>query len=239
VQIADITHSISPQNIFQGALILSRTARFFPPGTIHVAVVDPGVGTDRRPICINLGDHFFIGPDNGLFSMVLDHAEQEKQPIHIIHINKSDFWLPEVSRAFHGRDIFAPVAAHLALGKSLEQLGSPIEDPVRLMIPHPKSISGGGWRGQVIDIDTFGNLSTNIEQSHLSPMYKVKVQVAGQQIEGLVDTFGNRPAGTLIALYGTNHDLVISVVNGNAAQYLNAKVGDIVEVYPATKDPET
>lgn len=230
--IADISHSIMPQNIYQGALALARTAPFFPPGTIHVAVIDPGVGTQRRPIGLHLGEHYFIGPDNGLFTLVLQHAETSGYAIQVVHLDQRAYWLPEISRGFHGRDIFAPVAAHLARGIALEDMGTPIYDPIRLEIPQPELIPGAGWRGQVIEIDTFGNLSTNIDQSQLSPLGEVCVRIAGQHIDGLVDTFGDRREGTLIALYGTSHDLIISIVNGDAANTLKVSIGEFVEVFP-------
>lgn len=236
VKIADISHSIRPQDIMQGAIALVRTSSFFPAGTIHVAVVDPGVGTHRRPIGLHLGNHYFIGPDNGLFTLVLERAKSRHDFIQVVHLNKSEYWLSEISHVFHGRDIFAPSAAHLARGISLEDMGTPIDDPIRLQIPRPEPIQGGGWRGQVIQIDTFGNLSTNIEQTHLQSMGEVSVKVSGKQIDGLVNTFGDRPKGTLIALYGTAHDLMISIVNGNAAQALDASIGEVVEVYPLRKD---
>ena len=236
VQIADISHSIKPQNITHGALALARTAPFFPPGTIHVAVVDPGVGTARRPIGLHLGNQFFIGPDNGLFTLVLERAENQGELITSIHLNRKEYWLPEISRVFHGRDIFSPCAAHLAMGVPLEMMGTPVNDLVRLAIPRPEPIINGGWRGQVIEIDTFGNLSTNIEQSHLSSLPDIQVCVGGEQIDGLVGTFGDRPPGTLIALVGTSHDLIVSIVNGNAARALNVSIGDVLEVYPHKRD---
>jgi len=232
VQIADISHAIRPQDIFQGALALSRTAPFFPPGTIHVVVIDPGVGTHRRAIVMHLGEHYFVGPDNGLFTLVLERAESHGDGIQVVHLDQSTYWLPDVSRVFHGRDIFAPVAAHLARGVSLERMGTLVHDPLRLEFLHPELLKGGGLRGHIIEIDTFGNLSTDIDRSHLAPLGDVLVRIAGHQINGLVNTFGDCPPGTLIALYGTSHDLIISVVNGNAAHTLNASVGDAVEVYP-------
>ncbi len=236
VQIADISHTIKPQNILHGALALARTSQYFPPGTIHVAVVDPGVGTSRRPIGLHLGDHYFIGPDNGLFTLVLERAEARHENIKIVHLDQPKYWLPEISHVFHGRDIFAPSAAHLAAGVLLENLGTPITDPVRLPIPLPSPITGGGLRGQILEIDTFGNLSTNISENDLQPLGQVSVVVAGTRIEGMVKTFGDRPAGSLIALIGTSHDLVISVVNGDAARTLNAALGDTVEVFSLGKD---
>ena len=230
VQIADISHFINPQNIFQAALTLARTAPFFAPGTIHVAVVDPGVGTLRRPIGLRLGAHYFIGPDNGLFTIVLEDAESHGDVIQVFHLIQSSFWLPEVSRVFHGRDIFAPVAAHLAQGIPLEKMGTLIDDPIRLKIPHPEPIQGGGWRGEVIYIDHFGNLVTNLNTNHFNQLKELIFTVKGEKIAGMVSTFGERPPGTLVALFDSNGSLAISVVNGNAAGFLHASLGDKIEV---------
>lgn len=232
VQIADISHTIRPQNILHGALALRRTTRFFPPGTIHVAVVDPGVGTTRRPIGLHLGNHYFIGPDNGLFTLVLEHAEANQEKAEVIHLDRPQYWLPEISHVFHGRDIFAPSAAHLAAGIPFERLGTPIQDPIRLQIPHSEVLRDGGLRGQVLEIDTFGNLSSNISDIELLQLGEVYVEIGGQRIDGLAKTFGDRAPGSLIALIGTAHDLIISVVNGNAANHLNVSLGDAVEVHP-------
>lgn len=233
-QIADISHTISPQNVLEGALALSRTAFFFPDGTVHVAVVDPGVGTHRRPIAIQLGKHTFVGPDNGLFTLVIERAEREGWPIKAVTLDNPLYWLPDISRVFHGRDIFSPVAAHLASGVPLEQVGTPITDPVRIEIPRPRA-TGRGWSGQVITIDTFGNLATNLTHEELGGLGHLVVHAGPATIDGLVRTFGDRPAGELIALYGTHDDLIISVVNGNAAKKLGLKVGDAVDVVPQGK----
>jgi S-adenosyl-L-methionine hydrolase (adenosine-forming) len=230
VQIADITHAIQAQDILQGAIALARATAYFPPGTIHVAVVDPGVGTQRRPIGLQLGEHYFIGPDNGLFTLVLERAEAQEDTIKIVHLNKTEYWLPDVSRVFHGRDIFAPTAAHLALGTRLEEMGTPIQDPVRLTIPRPESLQGGGWQGNVIYIDHFGNLSTNLNGSQLEQAKDVIVRIKGMEIVGLVTTFGERPPGSLVALLDSSGSLAISVVNGSAAQYLEVGVGERVEI---------
>jgi S-adenosylmethionine hydrolase len=232
VQIADLTHSIRPQNVQQAAIVLARTVSYFPSGTIHVAVIDPGVGTNRRPIGLHLGNQYFIGPDNGLFTLVLEQAEANQDQIRMVHLDQRQYWLPEISRVFHGRDIFAPSAAYLARGFKLEQIGTIIHDPIRLPIHHTENLPDGGLRGQVIEIDNFGNLSTNIDQSQLLGMGEFIVLIAGQRIDQLVNTFGERPIGTLISTFGTSHDLMISIVNGNAAKYLNVDVGVIVEVIP-------
>ena len=229
-QIADLTHAIAPQNVAQGALALKRTAKYFPDGTIHVAVVDPGVGTSRRPLAARVGRQVFVGPDNGLFSLVLEGAERAGEAVHIIHLTERRFWLPEVSRVFHGRDIFSPVAAHLANGVNLDEMGPQLDGPVRLDLPRPEQLPGGGWRGQVIEVDYFGNLSTNLERSHIERIATPIVQIVGHEIHGLVGTFGDRPAGNLIALFGTADDLVIAEVNGNAAKTLGIGLGAQVTV---------
>jgi S-adenosylmethionine hydrolase len=228
-QIADISHLIVPQNIREAALILFRSAPYFPAGTIHVVVVDPGVGTARRPIAARIGVQYFVCPDNGILTPLLERAEEQGQTVEIVHLDKSNYWLPEVSRVFHGRDIFAPCAAHLAGGVPLRALGTPITDPVRLDLPKPVRTETG-WRGEVIHIDHFGNVASNIHSEHLRESQADKsgiiVKVCGVEIRGLVDTFGERPEGELIALLGSTGNLIVSVVNGNAAVRLNVKVGD-------------
>ncbi|HSF82318.1 MAG TPA: SAM-dependent chlorinase/fluorinase [Anaerolineales bacterium] len=229
VKIADLSHQISPQNVPEAALILRRSAPYFPPGTIHVIVVDPGVGTSRRPIAAQIGTHFYICPDNGILTMLLARAEEKSWPVQIIHADNSRYWLPEISHVFHGRDIFAPLAAHLANGVPLQELGTPVDDPVRLALPGPERTEHG-WKGEVIHIDHFGNVSSNIRSEHLGQPASVQVHLCGQAIDGLVRTFGERAPGELVALYGSTGSLIVSVVNGNAAQRLGAKPGDLVEV---------
>jgi S-adenosylmethionine hydrolase len=156
-------------------------------------------------------------------------AQANDGAIEIVHTNKPEFWLPEVSQIFHGRDIFSPVGAHLAAGVPLAALGMPIDDAVVLALPQPQRTETG-WRGEVIFIDDFGNVHTNLLRQHLAPLGEVDVTLDGVTIAGMVRTFGERPLGSLIALYGTEHDLNVAVVNGNAAQRLGAKVGDVVVV---------
>lgn len=229
VQIIDLSHDISPQDILQAAILLGRSALYFPIGTIHVAVIDPGVGTSRRAIAAQLGDHFFVGPDNGLITLLLDKSECDHQQVELVNLDKPRFWLPEVSKTFHGRDIFVPVAAHLATGVSLDQMGSPINDPIRLDIPKPARTSNG-WLGQVIYIDHFGNLSTNITASDLGSSDVITTIVKGNRITGLARAFGDALEGSLIALIDSFATFSISVVNSSAANFLGAHVGDPVEV---------
>ena len=228
-KIADLTHDIPAHNILDAALLLGRVVPYFPDGTIHVAVIDPGVGTSRRAISARFGTQYFVGPDNGLVSLLLARAEEKDLPTNVIQLDRQEFWLPEVSNVFHGRDIFAPVAGHLAAGVPFEELGTLIDDPIRLDIP-TASRTMHGWIGQVIHIDHFGNLGTNLTSQHLQDQKEVVIKVKGAQIDGLVSTFGNKPAGSLIALLDSSGSLAISVVNGSAAHNLQVTVGDEIVV---------
>lgn len=227
-KIADLSHQISPQNIAEASLILARSVPYFPPDTVHVVVVDPGVGTARRPIAGRIGDHYFVGPDNGVVTLWLEQSEQAGLAAEFVHTNRRDYWRPEISHVFHGRDIFAPVAGHLAAGTKLTSLGPVITDPIRLALPKPQP-HPGGWHGQVIHIDHFGNISTNIRREHLGDPENVRFQIGGTQIDGMVHTFGEQPHGTLVALYGSTGNLIFSVVNGSAADRLQVSAGTPVE----------
>lgn len=228
-QIADLSHLITPQDIAEAGLILLRSAPYFPDGAIHVVVVDPGVGTARRPLAAQVGAQYYVGPDNGTITLWLERAESLGLPARFVRLDKPQYWLPEVSQVFHGRDIFAPTAAHLANGLPLEALGTPIDDPVRLTLPRPEHTQDG-WRGEVIHIDHFGNISSNIRREHLGTLRNVTVSLCGVKIDGLVKTFGERPEGELVALFGSTGNLIVSVVNGNAAARLGARVRDKIEV---------
>jgi S-adenosylmethionine hydrolase len=229
VKIADLSHDIAPYDVMEAALLFWRVVPYFPAGTIHVAVIDPGVGTSRRAIAAHIETQYFVGPDNGIFSLLQRQAEQNGHPADFIHLNEPKYWLPEISNVFHGRDIFAPVAAHLAAGVPFNSLGLAIKDPVLIKIPNPIPTQKG-WKGQVIHIDHFGNLSTNVNRSHLGKSKDARINIKGVDITGLVSTFGERPKGTLIALFDSSGSLAISVVNGAAAQLLNASIGDLVEI---------
>ena len=229
VQIADLTHQISPQNVLEGALVLGNSTDFFPHGTVHLSVVDPGVGTPRRPLAAQIGSHYYVGPDNGLLTAVLEKAEQSGQPIEIVHLDQPKYWLRHVSHTFHGRDIFAPCAAYLANGTLLQSLGSPIHDPIRLALPRPER-SPAGWRCQVVHIDHFGNLGTDLSAEQVTGQEKVTVRILDQEISGLVHSYGERSGGELVAMIDSTGHLAIAVVNGDAAGQLDARVGEIVDV---------
>ncbi|MCS6906604.1 MAG: SAM-dependent chlorinase/fluorinase [Anaerolineales bacterium] len=228
-QVVDITHLITPQNIQEGAQILRRAAPYYPAGTIHVAVVDPGVGTARRPIAGRLGDHYVVGPDNGIFTALLEYHESLGNPVEFVHLTRSQYWRAQVSFVFHGRDIFAPVAAHLANGVSLEALGDPITDVVRLVFARPLPIPNG-LRGEVTHIDHFGNIYTNVMRTDIGGRAVSEVRLAGCTISEFVNTFGERLPGTLVSLFGSSEHLLVCEVNGNAARRLGVKLGEPVDV---------
>jgi S-adenosyl-L-methionine hydrolase (adenosine-forming) len=234
VQIADLSHTIRPQDVRQAALTLARQVYYFPENTIHVAVVDPGVGTARRPIAAQIGPQRFVGPDNGIFTPMLQQAEQLGWPVRIVHTHRTACWLPEVSDIFHGRDVCAPVAAHWAAGVPLEALGDVIDDPVQLALPRPQP-TGQGLIGEVtLVFQHFGNLITNIHYDDLDDWSQVIIRLCGVDIDGLVRTFGDRQPGTLIALFGSSGHLMISVVNGRATDRLHPSIGDQVAVIRQT-----
>lgn len=229
-QIVDITHLISPQSIQEGAKILRRAAPFYPPGTIHVAVVDPGVGTQRRLIAGRFGSHYVVGPDNGLFTALLEFHESQGNSVAFIHLTDRSYWLPQITPVFHGRDIFAPVAAHLANGVPLAKLGEPITDIVRLTFAKAVLLSNS-LRGEVTHIDHFGNLYTNILRSDLEGKRIREVHIGGTVVQDFVNTFGERAPGTLVSLFGSSDHLLVCEVNNNAAQRLGVQVGEGVEVF--------
>jgi S-adenosyl-L-methionine hydrolase (adenosine-forming) len=232
-QISDLSHMIAPQNIREAALILARSAPYFPENSVHVVVVDPGVGTARRPMAAKIGTQHYVGPDNGTITLLLERAEQEGWACEFVELDKPQFWLEKISHVFHGRDIFAPVAGHLASGIPLADLGTRFLDPVRIALPKPEQTERG-WRGEIIHIDHFGNVASNIRIEQLAEalthMDKITVTLAGEAISGMVNTFGQRQPGDLVALLGSTGNLIVSVVNGSAAARLNVKVGDEIKI---------
>jgi hypothetical protein len=232
-QIADITHTVAAQNVLEGAYALWRAYPVFPAGTVHLAVVDPGVGTQRRPLALRLGRHYFVGPDNGLFTPVLEDVEKGGGPVECVALDNPKYWLAEVSRTFHGRDIFAPVAAHLANSVPLADLGTAVKDPLRLRMPRPEQ-TPRGWRAHVTVADVFGNLTTDLPAGEVTGQAQVTFRIAGREVHGLVEAYGQRSPGELVALVDSENYVEIAVVNGSAARVLGVRVGDAVEViFPA------
>ncbi len=221
--IVDITHQVPPQDILHGAYVLSATYSFFPEGSIHLAVVDPGVGSRRKAVAVAAQGHYFVGPDNGVLSLALP----DECPA--VELTESRYHLPEVSATFHGRDIFAPVAAHLSIGVSLDALGPPVATLQRLPGASPSIRDDGSVEGAVIHIDGFGNAITNIRRQHLVTD-RVEVQVGPVTLPGLSPSYD---AGEeTMALWGGNGLLEIAVKNGSAAATRGLRRGDPVRVRP-------
>lgn len=232
--IVDITHDIAPQNVEQGAFVFAASARYFPANAIHVVVVDPGVGSARRPIAVQQGDAIYIAPDNGILSLALQSKINNQKPTipRAVHLTNPNYWLPRVSTTFHGRDIFAPCAAHLSLGVPLEAMGEPISDWVRLARVLPSRRGDGAIVGRVAHIDRFGNIVTNIGEDMLEGVDRERmvIEIAGKKIAGLKRAYADGAPGELIALIGSGWELEIAQREGNAAQVLGVRVGDGVVV---------
>ncbi len=227
--IVDLSHDIAPQNIANAAYVLRRAYEYFPQGTIHVVVVDPGVGSERRVIAVQSGQAFFVTPDNGVLTYILQELAKKGEKARIVNLNNPAYWLPQVSNVFHGRDIFAPVAAHLSLGVEIGTLGQEIEDVVMLS-PLLLDIRQGKITGRVAHIDHFGNLLTNIPESDLISLGdELTIRVAGREIKRLSKTFAEGPTGELIGFIDSSGHLAIAVVNGSAQQLLKSLVGESVE----------
>ena len=224
VTIIDITHEITPQNIEQGAFLFANAHKYFPANSIHVVIVDPGVGGSRRPIAARDGETLFVAPDNGILSTVLRPSSS------VICLNKSAYWLPRVSHTFHGRDIFAPIAAHLSLGVPLEALGDPIADWVRLAHCNASWRAGNEIVGRVAHIDRFGNIVTNIGEEMLTGMNRARIGVTirDKVLTGVKSTYSTVVPGELLMLIGSSGHLEIAIRNGNAAQSLGVRLGDDV-----------
>lgn len=228
VSLVDLTHAVPPQDVRRAAFLLAGAIDFFPAGTVHLVVVDPGVGGQRRPIAVKAGRAYFVAPDNGVLSLALARRQAET----IIHLTNPDYWLPEVSATFHGRDIFAPVAAHLALGVPISRLGTRIDEFVRLPASEPAHQPDGSIRGQVQHIDRFGNCITNVPSNMLRVDGPLVVRIAGHSIKGISQTYAAVKPGRLISVIGSSGFLEIAVSNGSAADQLSISVGDTVVIEP-------
>ena len=242
LRLIDLTHQILPQNVAQGSFLLGINHRFFPDDAIHVAVVDPGVGTDRRPVLLTTPCGAFVSPDNGLLSGVIDRylesVPESAGPVALpselsaVHLTNPDYWRHPVSHTFHGRDIFTPVAAHLSLGVAPRDMGEPIDHLYYLPLPQPVS-QGGAITGQVIYQDVYGNLVTNIPADGLPDVEWVDVRIKGRSIVGLSRTFNDSlhvGEDGLIALASSHGYLEVALPNGSASDSLAGSEGEAVTV---------
>jgi len=226
--LVDTSHAIAPQDIRQGAIVLDEAARWFPSETIHVAVVDPGVGTSRKLVYAHMAGQHFLAPDNGLLSRLALRTP----PSTIRAITQSEFWLPSVSATFHGRDILAPVAARLSLGLEPSRLGSLLEELVQLDWTEAR-VSANKIEGAVESIDSFGNLITNIPADALTNVPRgeeVAVVCDEHETRGIFTTYAEQPEMTLIALVGSSGRLELAIVGDSAAIMLGVRAGAPVTV---------
>jgi S-adenosylmethionine hydrolase len=226
-RVVDLTHGIPSQDIMAAALVLQHSAPYFPRGTIHVVVVDPGVGSARRAILIEREGDYLVGPDNGVLSLALE----EKKPRRVVHLSNAVYHLQPTSSTFHGRDIFAPVAAHLARGVSPDSFGESLNSFVQ--IPWPKvAKSARAIEGEIVYIDHFGNLFTNIREADLNemPAQKLTVSAGRVVIQGVTQSYGASEAGQWVAVINSWGLLEIAINRGSAHHRLQAQRGDRITV---------
>lgn len=218
--IADLTHQIPPGDIRAGAFALHCAHRFFPRGTVHVAVVDPGVGGPRAALAVRTAQGYFLGPDNGLLSWAVEQAGE----IEVRRLENERLWLRPVSATFHGRDVFAPVAAHLAGGGRFAEVGPRAEEWVRLPWPEPCA-EAGGWRGEVLYVDRFGNALTNLPAALAEGPGPAHLQLPGRRRVPVRGYYGAVPRGAAVAVPGSSGFLEVAIHGGDAARRFNLRPG--------------
>lgn len=216
-RVVDLNHAAQPGHIERAAFLLEASAADFPAGTVHLAVVDPGVGTSRRALAVRAHGQYFVGPDNGLLEWAFC------DPAAAAHSLTIERWFrTPVSRTFHGRDIFAPVAAHLAQGVAIDEFGPAIRNPVRLPRPTP-AFEDGELHGHITFIDRFGNALTNVTREMLArafpgvPDHRIETEASGRVIPGIASSYGDAPIGTLVVIEGSSGRLEIAQVGGHAS----------------------
>ena len=227
--VVDITHGVLAHDVLDGALTIGQAYNYFPPRTIHVVVVDPGVGTTRRPILVASDQHYFVAPDNGVLSAVYDNTEA----LYVWNITSEHYFRQPISNTFHGRDVFAPVAAWLSKSWQSSAFGDAVEDFVRFAIPKPR-VNGNSIRAIVLKVDNFGNLITNLKAEDAPALVaadaKFAIKVGKGEVTKLLPTFANGAAGEVFGVIGSSGYLEISVNKGNAAKVLGVGRGAEVAV---------
>ncbi len=235
----DICHTIKPQHIAQGAFVLSTAYSFFPDRTVHLVVIDPGVGTERRAIILRTPRFDFVAPDNGVLSYVIQQSSTRplkvknnqvelEEGLQAVAIIRQEFWRNPVSPTFHGRDIFAPVAARLSLGMSPSEFGEVITSLAFLPVSEPQWTGKNTLAGRVLHVDSFGNLISNIRNKHLLNKSKLIIEVGGAKITGLSRTYAEKEG--LLALPGSSGYLEIALKNGSAANTVGIGVDDEIKI---------
>jgi hypothetical protein len=221
----DLTHGVPPQDVRAGALLLRHALAYFPPDSVFLAVVDPGVGGERRPLCARSGRRIFVGPDNGL----LWPAATERGRPEFFHLDRAELWLPERSATFHGRDVFAPVAALLAGGAQPSQCGSPISDPVRLALPAPRRTEDG-LQGEVLLVDHYGNAVTNIRPQDVRAEGALYFRAGDSELGPPASHYGAVQPGQPLVVLGSMGYYEVAVRSASAAKDLALQVGQAIHV---------
>lgn len=230
-QVVDITNGIQSFDILDGAIAISQAYSYFPKDTIHVVVVDPGVGGERRPILVNAGQYVFVAPDNGVLSLVYEREER----VSVRHITAEHYFRQPVSNTFHGRDVFAPVAAYLSKGVDVVKFGDEITDYTRFAAPKPKSTGPNSWKGVVLKTDKFGNLITNITPKDIPQIFDgssrgFKISAGKTEVSKLYSSYSAGAPGELFAVLGSTGFLEISSNKGSAARLAGADRGTEVSL---------
>jgi S-adenosylmethionine hydrolase len=231
--LVDITHEVDPQDIRGGAMLLANAFSHFPRGTIHIAVVDPGVGGKRKPILIETKNYFFVGPDNGLFTM----AGQRDRVKQAINLTNPKYFLPDISATFHGRDIFAPAAGHLSLGINPNVFGKKLDHWVKLDLKEPE-VKGEKLLGEILLIDRFGNLISNIEKEEFISFVKGRlflIRAGNKTIRDLKKGYYEGEENEPMALFGSGGFLEIAVREGSAEKTLKVRKGDPIQIITKSK----
>ena len=225
--VVDLTHGIPPQDVFAAAMVVRHAVGYFPPGSIHVAVVDPGVGSARRPLLLESNEAYFIGPDNGVLSLLWE----ERQPKRIIHLSNPMYYRQPISATFHGRDVFAPIAAYLSLGVAPVAFGESVDQFVRIRWPDV-ICSGRSVTGEIVYIDEFGNLFSNIREQDLSGLDRKQIStvVGGFTIHGLAPNYGTVEKGRPVVLINSWGLLEVAANEENAARLFHVRIGEKVYV---------
>ncbi len=228
VTLVDLTHDIAPHDVLGGALELAASYRYFPAGTIFLVVVDPGVGSPRRGLVADTGDYRFVAPDNGVLSM----AFRESRPKKVVDLTERRYARPTVSRTFEGRDRFAPAAAWLAKGIELSAMGRPVSQWHVLHVPEPAAVDGH-LTGEVLRVDRFGNLVTNIDRKRFEQFRHdadIEISIGGRPVDRLVATYAEAEPGAVCALFGSTDHLEVALNGGSAASSLGIGQGAAVRV---------
>ncbi|MBI2855155.1 MAG: SAM-dependent chlorinase/fluorinase [Chloroflexi bacterium] len=252
VSLVDISHDIEPQNIGEAAFVVGSAWQYFPPGTIHIVVVDPGVGTSRQAVLVKAQGSYFVAPDNGVLTYVVKKAMEEAhfvirgittatatsldigEPVEAVTLTNKKFWRQHISSTFHGRDIFGPVSAYLSLGTPMSDFGEAIKSLCILPISGSQSLPDGTVTGTIIHIDRFGNVVTNIMAGEL-PKGDIAVQIGKHTVSGLSPTYSQGDG--LLAALGSEGNLEIAYRSGSARDFINAKIGDEVKVRSIPVEP--